>query len=182
MANRKPARNPTASPAVNRGRSSLPRPATAERNTSGVAVKLAASIYAAAKESADRNHRSVPKQLEFWADMGRVLDEAGVLKVELMEATRALRLRSRNTPTRAQELVQELVGFFAEPSARVRSDFASMIGAAQGPIYGTDPGHPGKFMEKRPDGSEVIGTFRDGTFVADEVPSLRRQYHAQAGG
>ena len=182
MANRKLVRHPTARSAGHRGRSAMPRSATAERNTSGVAVKLAASIYTAAKESADRNHRSVPKQLEFWADMGRVLDEAGVSKVELMEATQALRLRSRNMPTRAQSLVQELVGFFAEPSTRIRADFASMIGADQGPIYGTDPGHPGKFVEKRPDGSEVIGTFRDGNFVADEVAVQRRQYGAQAGG
>lgn len=169
MAKRKlVARKPTATRTTSRGRNFSARAAaTAERST-GVAVKLPASIYSAAKESANRNHRSVPKQVEFWADMGRVLDEVGVSRDELMEATQTLRLRSRNMPTRAQELVGELVRFFAEPSARVRAEFTSLIGTDQGPVYGTDPRYPGKFVEKRPDGSHVLGTFRDGAFVTDE--------------
>ena len=40
-------------------------------------------------------------------------------------------------------------------------------GMRQWPIYSTSTLHPGKFVQRLPDGTEVVGTFRDGAFVAE---------------
>ena len=34
-------------------------------------------------------------------------------------------------------------------------------------LYSTSPKYPGKLIQRSPDGSEVVGTFRDGTFVSE---------------
>ena len=35
------------------------------------------------------------------------------------------------------------------------------------PLYGISPKHPGKLVQRLPDGSERVGTFRNGTFVPE---------------
>lgn len=35
----------------------------------------------------------------------------------------------------------------------------------QAPLYGISPQHPGKLIQRLPDGSEVVGTFKNGVFV-----------------
>ncbi len=45
-----------------------------------------------------------------------------------------------------------------------RSSERSTVAA---PLYGISPKHPGKLIQRLPDGSERVGTFRNGTFVPE---------------
>jgi hypothetical protein len=36
-------------------------------------------------------------------------------------------------------------------------------------VYSTSPRFPGKLIQRLPDGTEMIGTFQDGAFVADQA-------------
>ncbi|HYM59463.1 MAG TPA: hypothetical protein VEZ11_01080 [Thermoanaerobaculia bacterium] len=36
----------------------------------------------------------------------------------------------------------------------------------QAPLYGISPKHPGKLIQRLPDGSEIVGTFKNGVFVS----------------
>jgi hypothetical protein len=37
----------------------------------------------------------------------------------------------------------------------------------QAPLYGICPQHPGKLVQRLPDGTEVVGTFQNGRFVPE---------------
>lgn len=147
----------------------------------GVTIKVSAALYSAVRESAEKSHRSVPKQVEYLASLGQVLDDVGVSKNELLEA--ANRLRYRNTPSRASGLMQELARFFVSPPRGAEADFVSLVEAEKGPVYGMSKELPGKMVQRWPDGSEVIGTVRNGTFVADQMAASRsREIGAEAQG
>jgi hypothetical protein len=146
----------------------------------GKTIKFGASFYSAVKESADKSHRSVPKQVEYLTALGQVLDNAGVSKDELLDA--AQRLRYRNTPSRANGLLHELARFFASPPRGAEAEFVSLIEPEKGPVYGTSVTYPGKMVQRWPDGSEVIGTVRNGAFVAEGMaasPTARLSAEAQ---
>ena len=149
----------------------LRRKAAAIHRIGGVTIKVSASLYDAVKESAEKNHRSVPKQVEYLTELGQVLDEAGVSKSALLDA--ANRLRDRNAPSRASGLLQELTQFFGLPPRGAEAEFVSFIEAEKGPVYGTSNKFPGKLVQRWPDGSEVVGTVRNGTFVADRLTGSR---------
>ena len=38
----------------------------------------------------------------------------------------------------------------------------------QWPIFSTSTLHPGKLIQRLPDGTEVVGTFQNGTFVPEQ--------------
>jgi hypothetical protein len=39
--------------------------------------------------------------------------------------------------------------------------------SAQTPLYGISPKYPGKLVQRLPDGTELVGTFQNGTFVPE---------------
>jgi hypothetical protein len=148
----------------------------------GVTIKVSSALYSAAKEGAERSHRSVPKQVEYWTDLGRVLDEAGVSKSDLMQAADALRLRFREAPSRATELFRGLAHFFGLPPRGAEAEFAALIDSSKGPVYGTSPHYPGKIIQRLPDGTEIVGSFQDGAFVPEyAVKAEPQQQYAYAG-
>jgi hypothetical protein len=153
----------------------------AREKASGVTIKVSTSLYSAAKEGAERSHRSVPKQVEYWTDLGRVIDEAGVSKNDLMQAANALRLRVRNAPSRATELFRGLVNFFELPPRGAEAEFSALIESSRGPVYGTSPSYPGKIIQKLADGTEIVGSFQDGSFAPEYVVRAEPQPHAAAG-
>ncbi len=149
----------------------------------GVTIKVSTSLYSAAKEGAERSHRSVPKQVEYWTDLGRVIDEAGVSKSDLMQAANAMRLRVRNAPSRATELFRGLVNFFEFPPRGAEAEFSALIDSSKGPVYGTSPNYPGKIIQRLPDGTEIVGSFQDGSFAPEYVARAepQPQQHAYLG-
>ena len=149
---------------------------TALRTETGVkAIKVPSRFYSMAKERAERNRRSVPMQVQYWAEMGCVIEEIGVTKEQLVEAASAVRMHRQSRVTPARELLSEIVRIFESPGPAAAAEFRDLIGADAGPVYGTSPDHPGKIVEKRPDGSEVVGTLRGRQFIPDEPPARTRQ-------
>ena len=142
----------------------------------GVTMKVSTSLYSAAKEGAERSHRSVPKQVEYWTDLGRVIDEAGVSKSDLVQAANAMRQRVRNAPSRATELFRGLVNFFEFPPRGAEAEFSALIESSKGPVYGTSPSYPGKIIQRLPDGTEIVGSFQDGSFAPEYV--VKAEPHA----
>ena len=146
----------------------------------GVTIKVSTSLYSAAKEGAQRSHRSVPKQVEYWTDLGRVLDDAGVSKNDLMQAANTMRLRLRNAPSRATVLLQDLVTVFEAPRRDAEAEFAGLVETGKGPVYGTSPEFPGKIVQRLQDGTERAGSFQDGKFVPEQLIEAEQRY-ARAG-
>jgi hypothetical protein len=70
-----------------------------------------------------------------------------------------------------KSLCAEIVRVFVSPQCAFEAEFHKLIEAQAGPIYGTAPNHPGKIVERRPDGTEAIGTLRGRQFIADEPPA-----------
>ena len=142
------------------------------RSETGVkAIKVPSRFYSMAKERAERNRRSVPMQVQYWAEIGCVVEDIGVTKEQLVEAATALRERKQGRATPAQVLLGEIVRTFATPEPAAEAEFRKLIAAEAGPVYGTSPEHPGKIVERRPDGSEVVGTLRGRQFIPDEAPA-----------
>lgn len=117
-------------------------------------------VEAAAAESA-LHHRTTPKQIEHWADLGR-------------------RLAGRISAADAQAISQGLLQLNLEPApaptvsgadllAQIRADRASgelsdrVTGAAV--RYQQHPEHPGYLEAVYTDGRRVCGRFQDGEFV-----------------
>ena len=149
---------------------------TAMRTQTGVkAIKVPSRFYSMVRERAERNRRSVPMQVQYWAEMGCVIEEIGVTREQLVEAASAVRVRKHSRATPARELLSEIVRIFESPGPAAEAEFRDLIGAEAGPVYGTSPDHPGKIVEKRPDGSEIMGTLRGRQFIPDEQPALISQ-------
>ena len=64
-------------------------------------------------------------------------------------------------------LMAEIVAIFVSPEPSAEAEFLELIEEQAGPIYGTSPDHPGKIVEIRPDGSQVVGTLRGRQFIPD---------------
>ena len=58
-----------------------------------------------------------------------------------------------------------LPGFLNVPvhSAKAAADMG------QWAVYSTSPKHPGKLIQRLPDGTEVVGTFHNGKFVPEQT-------------
>lgn len=149
----------------------------------GITIKVSASLYTAAKAGAERTHRSIPKQVEYWTEMGRVLDEVGVSKDDLVQAANAMRGRLRNAPSRASELFQDLVRLFETPPRGAEAEFAAFSEAGKGPVYGTSAQFPGKIVQRLPDGTVLVGSFQNGHFVPEQVVEAEapQPQYARAG-
>jgi hypothetical protein len=150
----------------------MSRAQTQRRTETGVkAIKVPSRFYSMAKERAERNRRSVPMQVQYWAEIGCVVEDIGVTKEQLVEAATALRERKQGKATPAHELLGEIVRIFRAPERAAEAEFRGLIAEEAGPVYGTSPDHPGKIVERRPDGSEVVGTLRGRQFIPDESPA-----------
>ena len=77
----------------------------------------------------------------------------------------------RMAPPDGLELLTEIVRTFQAPAPAAEAEFRELIAAEAGPVYGTSPDHPGKIVERRPDGSEVVGTLRGRQFIPDQAPA-----------
>lgn len=147
---------------------------TPMRSETGVkAIKVPSRFYSMAKARAERNRRSVPMQVQYWAEIGCVIEDIGVTKEQLVEAATTLRERHQGRATPALELLSEIVRTFQAPEPAAEAEFRELIAAERGPVYGTSPEHPGKIVERRPDGSEVAGTLRGRQFIPDEAPAAQ---------
>jgi len=70
--------------------------------------------------------------------------------------------------------MSEIVRTFEWRESAAEAEFRELIEGEAGPIHGTSPDHPGKIVERRPDGSEVGGTLQGRQFIRDEEPARNR--------
>jgi hypothetical protein len=106
-----------------------------------------------ARSSAALMERSVTAQVEFWAKLGRVAEA-----VFAHDRIRSLKETGR---------VQDLDGLLAKVNTAAGRELARVEIARHGtPIYGTDPAHPGRIVQKLPDGTKRLGRFVNRQFVA----------------
>jgi len=129
-------------------------------------LRLDRELVRAAAAVASRHKRSVPRQIEYWAELGRAI-EAQVDPTALIALQEGLaRLVVEMTPAdpvRASDVFADL--------ERAR-DAGSLPGRVSESTvrYQASAAAPGYLEQIRPDGAKIVGRFRAGRFVARKEP------------
>lgn len=124
-------------------------------------VRLDQTLVRHAAAEAALNHRSTPKQIELWAELGQLI--AGKINSEdLLALTQGLmelrveRIKGKPVPT--DKLWQQL------ESDRQSGVLAQGVKTGR-TVYQAHPERPGYLEEIKPDGSRRTGQFQNGRFV-----------------
>ena len=126
--------------------------------------RLSNEIGAHAEKSAALQNRSVPKQIEYWANLGRRVEKS-IDHPSLMAILRDLAIievrPAPSKPVEAQDVFAEL------EADRHSGKLAKNITRA-GVIYEASPSHPGLLDRIDEHGVRTTGTFKNGEFVPGE--------------
>lgn len=106
------------------------------------------------------NRRSAPKQIELWAELGRMIADqvAPEDMIALTQGLKRVRVESVEArPPTAEALWDDVdtARESGELSRQLREDRV---------VYQASPHHPGWLEAIHPDGRRVTGTFREGRF------------------
>jgi hypothetical protein len=124
-------------------------------------LRLDAELVRAAGAVAKRNKRSVPRQIEHWAELGRAL-EALVGPTELIAIQEGLaRLVVETTASAPLDPAEVFKGL---ERARSEGDLPSRASSSR--VRYQSAAEPGYLEQVRPDGKRTVGKFRSGRFVA----------------
>lgn len=121
-------------------------------------IRIDAALLDSAAAEASREHRTPPKQIEYWANLGRAVD--GLLSRAEIVALRAGLLHlepSSSGPVDPDEVFGHV--------ERDRDQFAQEL-TLSGVAYQASRSRPGYLEAVYPDGRVVIGLFENGQFVA----------------
>lgn len=118
-------------------------------------IRLSDELLGQARESGQRFHRSIPQQVEHWAQLGRVLESALTLP-----GTGKLKDLSREPDLRKAIAAAETPAGKEKVKARLRE--------MGGPLYSSDPENPGGVIQHLPDGSERRGRYVNRQFLPRE--------------
>lgn len=125
-------------------------------------VKISDTLLALAREEARVSHRSATGQVEHWATLGRAI-EAMVAYRDVLALKRAGEVLPMPSFVRRED-VQDVLARLSQETDR--TDVKARIRASGGPIYTTDPDHPGTIVEIKADGTRVPGRLAGRRFVA----------------
>lgn len=136
----------------------------------GTPVKVGDELVDTAREMAELSHRSIAKQIEHWAFLGRAVErlvktsDVTAFKAHLSDPEDA----EKRSEARAalQRLVQALVETTDREVAR------TLISETNQPVFEA-ASDKGRVTQVWPDGRRVVGRMVHGTFVAEE-PSRKR--------
>ena len=119
---------------------------------STIPLRIDTDLVNVARESAAVMDRTPTAQIEFWAKLGRVMEQVLThdALVTVKEASRVKRL-------------DELLAMVATPKGKQRA--LALIRRHKGPTYSADPTKPGVIIETRPDGSKRRGKFSNRHFM-----------------
>lgn len=123
-------------------------------------LRLDEELVRAAGAVGRLHRRSVPRQIEFWAEIGRAVEKR--LSVEDLIAVREglARLvvdRGISLPADPEEVLRDL------ETARAAGALADRV--SESPVrYQACPGRPGLIQRIAADGTREVGRFRDGEF------------------
>lgn len=126
------------------------------------AIRIDDKLIREASAEAQVQRRSTPKQIEYWAEIGRIV--AGEVTAEDLVA-----IAQGNRRVRVEPLVPDSVSsddLWAEvDAARESGELAKAISHHR-TVYQCSPDKPGYLQAIHPDGTRQIGVFRNGAFEA----------------
>ncbi|MDX1589013.1 MAG: hypothetical protein R3296_08750 [Oleiphilaceae bacterium] len=126
-----------------------------------IPVRLDDRLVRHAAAEGQISHRSTPKQIELWAELGRrIADTISPQDVlALTQGLKTVRLERVNARPPATDQLWDQVDSARESgtlSQQIRQDRV---------VYQASTRHPGYLEALHPDGTRVTGEFRDGVFV-----------------
>jgi ParD-like antitoxin of type II ParDE toxin-antitoxin system len=138
-------------------------------------VKVSDGLLVAAREEAKLARRSTTAQIEYWASIGRAV-EMLVAHSELLALKRAGDLLSPVfSSVRRDEVHRLLSELVASPGEREK--VLRLIHAGGGPVYESDPDHPGQVVEVSPDGARgPVEVAAGDARQAVEMPAARARH------
>jgi hypothetical protein len=131
----------------------------------GSPVKVADELIEEAKRTAALANRSIAKQIEHWARIGRAVellattDDVMSIKAQLADPGDSARTAAARAAL--ERLVRALADRTDREAARKR------IFSTGKPVYEAVPSRPDLVSEVRPDGGKKRGRLVEGNFVAD---------------
>ena len=128
-----------------------------------VPIRVNDDLAREAEIEGDLMHRSMPKQVEYWAELGKRLSNSLRPKdlLALMQGIAEIRVEIPPPPTVEAEEVFEAVEM-ASASGRLGPQLT------QGYMYyEASTNRPGYLEQEMPDGTRRIGQFKDGEFIAE---------------
>lgn len=126
-----------------------------------IPVRLDDRLVRHAAAEGQISHRSTPKQIELWAELGRrIADEVSPQDVlALTQGLKKLRLERVTVTAPDTDRLWDQVDSARESGALSQQIQQDRV------VYQASSRHPGYLEALHPDGTKVTGEFRDGVFV-----------------
>lgn len=128
----------------------------------GHPLRLDVRLMQEAKACGELMHRSEAEQIEYWADLGRRIENM-LNQKDLLDVKAGL-ARLKVELTEVQPV--DPAALFAQVDAQRKSVAQSLIGKSV--QYRASRTHPGLLDAILPDGTVKVGHFRNGKFVAND--------------
>ncbi|MFH1807687.1 MAG: hypothetical protein ABIJ09_03000 [Pseudomonadota bacterium] len=123
-------------------------------------LRLEKSLVAAAAREGEIFKRSIPRQIEYWAELGRSVADH-VNPIDLIKVREGLATLSiepvTSTPVRSTEVFGELEGL------REAGKLAGLV-SSSAIRYQASTKNPGYLEQVHPDGTRIVGRFSSGKF------------------
>lgn len=134
---------------------------------SSSSIRLDDQLVEAAALAAAQEHRSAPKQIEYWAEIGRRLAQ-GVSASDLLMVAQGL---ASVTVQLKQVAAVDDADILARVEAARHSGQLQQALKSGRVVYQAAPGRSGYLQAIYPDGSRAMGQFVNGEFVAEQAAS-----------
>lgn len=141
-----------------------------------IPVKVSDELARAAKQVAQRANRSVTKQIEHWAELGRALEQLAPLRDLMAFKASVTNPSDAKANAEARAALSRLVVALA--GVTDRSPALKRIRNTGKPVYGAAPGREDRVMQVWPDDRGVVGRLVGRKFVADapsDAPGRKRK-------
>lgn len=129
-------------------------------------LRLDAALVQSARAVAKRNKRTVPRQIEYWADLGRaveaIVDPAALIALQEGLARLVVEMKPSSPVATA--------GVFSDLD-RARADGSLPGRVSEARVrYQKSLEAPGYLEQVNADGTTIVGHFRGGSFVPGKTP------------
>lgn len=136
----------------------------------GRPIKLSDRLADAAAEVSRIADRSIPAQIEHWANLGRAVERSLIgHAVELIKAAEGDPAALTTEEGRKANLLEGLRSALTPEGRQVALGTIS----ARGPRYGADPDDPSMLVRISPDGRRVRGRLIDSDFIPEQFLPAR---------
>lgn len=132
-------------------------------------VKVNSALFSAARVAAKNHQRSISEQLSLWITLGQLVEskltnsEISSLINDAAELRVLLHTVEKNCSKSGIDIFALAM---SHQNEKQFSDSSSFIRKQnQGPVYEGAVGQPGLLRQINPDGSIIIGTFKNGKFT-----------------